>query len=67
MRLAGLKAAFLLCYAIYAAWAVHGMRSEAKAREGGNGRIYAGMLCLFYLILCLGLAWFASIGEGGGA
>lgn len=47
MRLAGLKAAFLLCYAICAAWAVHGMRSEAKAQEGGNGRIYAGMLCLF--------------------
>lgn len=67
MRLAGLKAAFLLCYAICAVWAVHGMRSEAKAQEGGNGRIYAGMLCLFNLILCLGLAWFASIGEGIGA
>lgn len=64
MRLAWLKAAFLLCYAICTVWAVHGMCSEAKAKKGSNGRIYAGMLCLFNLILCLGLAWFASIGEG---
>lgn len=88
MKLAGMKVFFLLCYATCVAWAVHGLRSEAKAREEraeeeGNVRsvipeerkdgdrkrknrnetIYAGMLCLFNLILCLGLAWFASVGS----